>query len=568
MFRRNKRHYQVNLFGIVHQFPQGVKKMLDKSWAPAFRKLIFERIDEKRYAELYSDIASRPNFPVNVWVGLEIIKGLSDYTDEELLEQFHFNLLTAYALGLDGLGEITLCLRTVYYNRKRLLEYEARTGRNLLKEEFEQITDDALRQLGLDPSIQRMDSSFVGSYIKQMSRLELVVKVLQNFYHDLPEAEQASLKPQLAKYIEEEAEHISFRLRRDEIEEHLKKVGELLFELHEAYATDEKISRLKNYRHIGRVLKEQFNIVKGKEKTTIEVKPGEEISAASLQNPADEEATFRRKGEEGHWGYLLNVAETCSKDNPLQLLTNIDVYQNVAYDEAILAEELPKLKERTEVKEMLTDANYTGEVSEKVCKEQGVELIPTEIKGRRAGEETLQLQDFKFERDKVVLCPANQSPVEQVHKVEKGRYILHFSREQCSGCPLVGKCPVQERKRFYSLGFSERQALLAQRRQQLGKEGYREKCRLRPAIEGTVSQFKQRMQNGKLRVRGHKRVRNVILAMAIAITFERIWAYMLANGLDLALFSVLAILLLMVLGGSVGKARVWGSLTTWWASVG
>ena len=68
-----------------------------------------------------SNVESRPNFPVNVWVGLEIIKGLFDYTDAELLEQFHFNLLTAYAVGQENLGELTLAQRTIYYNRKRLL---------------------------------------------------------------------------------------------------------------------------------------------------------------------------------------------------------------------------------------------------------------------------------------------------------------------------------------------------------------------------------------------------------------------------------------------------------------
>ena len=127
---------------------------------------------------------------MNVWVGLEVIKGLFDYTDEELLQQFHFNLLTAYALGQEGLGELTLCMRTVYYNRKRLLEHEARTRRNLLEEEFKEIRDDALKQLGVDTGTQRMDSSFVGSFIKQMTRLELVVKVLQNLYKDLPEGEK------------------------------------------------------------------------------------------------------------------------------------------------------------------------------------------------------------------------------------------------------------------------------------------------------------------------------------------------------------------------------------------
>ena len=109
MFRQNNKHLQTTLFGTVHQLPGGVKKMLNKSWAPAFRKLVFERIDESRYAERYSAVESRPNFPVNIWVGLEIIKWMFDYTDQELLEQFHFNLLTAHAVGQDNLGDITLC---------------------------------------------------------------------------------------------------------------------------------------------------------------------------------------------------------------------------------------------------------------------------------------------------------------------------------------------------------------------------------------------------------------------------------------------------------------------------
>ena len=132
MFRENKK-YQVSLFGIVYQLPVGVKNMLDESWAPAFRRLVFDKIDERRYAVLYSENVSRPNFPVNVWVGLEILKGQFDYTDEELVRQFHFDLLTAYALGQEGLGELTVCIRTIYYNRERLLAYEAMTGRNLLE---------------------------------------------------------------------------------------------------------------------------------------------------------------------------------------------------------------------------------------------------------------------------------------------------------------------------------------------------------------------------------------------------------------------------------------------------
>lgn len=293
----------MTLFGTVHQLPVGVKKA-DKSWAPAFRRLIFEKINERRYAE--SRVESRPNFPVNIWVGLEIIKGMFDYTEQE--QRFHFNLLTSYALGQENLGEISLSERTIYYNRERLLEYEAKTGRNLLEEEFHAITDDALAELPIDSKTQRMD--FIGSFIKQMSRLE-AVKVVQNFYHELPKAEQTRWASQLAKYVEDEAKHISYYLRRTDVEDHLKELGAILFDLHQAYAGDEEISGF--YHHISRVL--LFNIVEGREETIIEVKPAKEISAGSLQNPADDKATFRRKNGEGHKGYLFNVSETCSPEN-------------------------------------------------------------------------------------------------------------------------------------------------------------------------------------------------------------------------------------------------------------
>lgn len=547
MFRENNKKYQVSLFGMVHQLPLGVKKMLDESWAPAFRKLIFEKIDEKRYAVLYSDIASRPNFPVNVWVGLEIIKGLFDYTDEELMHQWHFNLLTAYALGEEVLGELTLCIRTVYYNRERLLEYEERTGCNLLEEEFKSITDDALKELGVDTRTQRMDSSFVGSFIKKMSRLEIAVKVLQNFYKELPEIERKRWQSLLAEYLDEEAQHLSFRLKRSEVEAHLKKVGEWLFKLHEAYADDETISGLKSYQHMGRVLGEQFQVIQEKEEVTIEVKPAKEISSSSLQNPADDTATFRRKGEEDNQGFVFDVAETCAPVNPVQLLTDASLYPNTITDEAIAVERVPEIKERTGAREMITDAGFTGEASEKVCDAEGVVLIPTEVKGRKLSEDEISLKDFQFTEGIITVCPAGQSPAKEIHQEEKERWVVRFSREHCEGCPMLDKCPVIERQKFYSLYFDDRQAVVAQRRQKLNQEDYREKCHLRPAVEGTVSQFKRKMHNGKLRVRGIGRVRNVIMAMAIGINFRRIWAYLEEKKRELASSSSFIVVLFATL---------------------
>ncbi|MBT4513277.1 MAG: hypothetical protein HOC20_13845 [Chloroflexi bacterium] len=556
MFRENHRHEQTSFFNTVDQLPRGVKKMMEKSWAPSFRELVFKKIDERRYEVLYSEVDSRPNFPVNILVGLEIIKGMFDYTDEELLEQFHFNLLTAYAVGLENLGEVTLAERTIYYNRKRLLDYEAETGCNLLEEEFLEITDDALKRLGIDAETQRMDSSFVGSLIKQMSRLELLVKVLQNFYYDLRKEDQERWQSLASKYVETEAEHITYHVRSSEIGNHLKRVGTLLFELHQAYAGDEAISALNSYQHIGRVLLEQFDIVEEEEKTQIEAKPSKEISARSLQNPADDTATFRRKSGGNHKGHMFNVTETCAPENPVQLLTDICVEQNVTSDDKFLAERLPQIKERTGVTEMITDANYTGEDSERVCKEEKVAIIPTEVKGRKESEDKLSLTEFRFDGNSVVSCPEGHSPYEQIDKPEDGRHIAHFATQVCGNCPCIKECPVRGGKRFYSLPFTDRQVLLAQRRQQLSKEEYRRKCRLRPAIEGTISQFKRKMHNGKLRVRGLARVRNSIILMAIGINFGRIWTYFMENDPGVVLpLTFIGVVLLILVGIATRQTR-------------
>ncbi len=43
----------------------------------------------------------------------------------------------------------------------------------------------------------------------------------------------------------------------------MKEVGALLFELHEAYASDEVVNGLASYQNVGRILREQYDSDKG-----------------------------------------------------------------------------------------------------------------------------------------------------------------------------------------------------------------------------------------------------------------------------------------------------------------
>ena len=100
------------------------QKALENSWAKVFAEEIFPAIDEKPFAVLYSDKASRPNTPVNVTVGALINKELFDYTDDEMVENLMFDPRMQYALHTISFEEQPLSDKTLSRFRKRCYDYE------------------------------------------------------------------------------------------------------------------------------------------------------------------------------------------------------------------------------------------------------------------------------------------------------------------------------------------------------------------------------------------------------------------------------------------------------------
>lgn len=84
-FRTNSSQ-QMSMFDSTYGLTEREKKALDRSWARIFADDVFPQIDEKRFAVLYSDKASRPNTPVNVIVGALIIKELFGISDDEVVD--------------------------------------------------------------------------------------------------------------------------------------------------------------------------------------------------------------------------------------------------------------------------------------------------------------------------------------------------------------------------------------------------------------------------------------------------------------------------------------------------
>jgi hypothetical protein len=257
---------------------------------------------------------------------------------------------------------------------------------------------------------------------------------------------------------------------------------------------------------------------------------GKELSAGSLQSPDDWEATYRRKNEEGHRGYVANLTETCDPENKFQLINKVQVEPNNTEDADMLEQALPDLKERTEVKEIHTDGAYGSPDVDEAMREAKVEQIQTAIRGRKPPEEKLGLEDFGWEIDDAgrpteVTCPHGQRVEVQPGRKEH-RYLAYFDSEVCNGCPFSDQCPTEplKRKPRHVLRFSQRETDLALRRQR-SADVRASRQNLRAAAESTMRSVKRPFGNGKLPVRGKPRVSMMFIASAAMTNIRRIHGY-------------------------------------------
>ena len=529
MFRKNNRHLQPVLISNVNDLPEKHRKRLESSWAGVFYRETFSRFDEHPFEVLYADCPSRPNIPVNVLVGLESLKADFGWSDEELYDAFTYDMQVRYALGYRQLGEGDFDLRSLYYFRERVSRYMQEKGINLIEKAFEQVTDQQIKVYQLKTGKQRMDSTQIASNIREMSRLQLLVEVLQRVHRMLKEEDQKGYAEAFAPFVLGHSGQYVYHLKGQDTGEHLQKIGELmqrlLAELQLNYNQDPV------YQMLERVFGEHFRV----EEKVVKTKVAKELSASSLQSPDDLEATYREKGSKSYKGYAANLTETCDPENDLQLITKAQVAPNSVDDAKLMEEALPNLKERTELETLYTDGGYGSPSADQTLRDNQVEQIQTAIRGRAPSTEKLNLADFEIKQTETgkptqITCPKGQT-VEIHPSSQKKGYVAHFDLAICQACPFYQKgCPAQPGKRdpCLHLNFSEQQVNVSQcRRRSVARQ--KEGRNLRAAIEATVREIKHPFPASKLSVRGRFRVTCMVIGSAIATNAHRIQRYLVAK---------------------------------------
>lgn len=530
MFKKNKCHIQPPLISEVSQLPKRQFSRLEQSWAGVFYREVFSRLDESAFSCLYSDLPSRPNIPVNVLVGLEFMKSGFGWSDEQLYDEFLYNVQVRYALGYHELGVGEFDLRTLYNFRLRLSQYMQKEGINLLEQAFEQVTDEQLAKFQLKTGKQRMDSTQIASNIRQHGRLQLLVEVLQRVPRMLNEADQARYAELLKPFMQGHPGWYVYQMKLSEFPEHIRRVGlvmhQLLIELKSNYA------ECKEFQVLERVFGEHYRL----EKSGVIPKAQKELGANSLQSPDDWEATIRKFGSGLKQGYVANLSETCDPENPFQLITKVQVAPNNTDDTKLLLQALPALAERTELKTLYTDGGYGSPEVDQALTEKDITLLQTGIRGHKLGEEKLRFTDFRLELDGTgqpiqMVCPHGQAAPVEISNKKKG-YIARFAIPVCNSCPFrqAGLCPtlLRKRKQFYCLNFLPWKITVTMRRQR-NSELQKSKQNPRAAIEATVRAVKLPFPKGKLPVRGRFRMFYMMIGSAAINNVRQIQRYLLTR---------------------------------------
>jgi len=514
MLIKNSKHL-AKKSGFKEKLSHKLEKGLTEGWSGLFYKLVFCKIDESKFAKMYSD-KGRPNFPVNILICLDILKMLFKLTDEQLIQRFHYDLQFMNALGIQEINEITLGTRTLYDFRKRLGNFIADGNGYAIIEIFILLTNNFIEKANIKTDIQRIDSTMIQSNMKELSRTQLMFDVMSRFVN--------SLKPQDKKKVPKGTlsliENKNIKDLIDEIPDKEKRLTKLATEMYRIILIFQNTDKVQNqnYQYLHRVFQEQVNIIDDKQ---LVIKESKDIASNSLQNPTDEDATFRRKGNKNYKGFAVNIIETANPDNQVQMITNASIAPNIQSDKNFLLEDIPELKFRTDLNCLIADSGYHSPETMKLTQQLDIELVITNSLG--GTESITDVSEFIIKKEKgIILCPLGNKPIKTKYLPKNDTYVAWFEKSTCNTCSRREQCLIKEQKKNMTIRFTKKRYDNDKLRKEQKTSEYKNKAKLRPAIEGTISALKRGYGLNQMKVRKLEKLEYNTLLKIIAYNFNQL----------------------------------------------
>lgn len=478
---------------------------LKGGWQGAFREVILELMPVEQISGHYNPTQGRPTKEMYSMAGLVLIKEFMNWTKEEALDAYSFNIGIQYALNLEPVAQ-DISMRTL--ERQIALFAEGEMAKTVMDEVTAKLVD----ILAIKIDRQRLDSTHIFSDMANFGRTRMMGVAVKRFltqlkHHD--EQQYAALSQSLRERYAPGVSGLFADTAKDENSRRILRqtIAEDMYCLIKLFAARPEHNDKTTYKALERMFYEQCEVQE--KRIVVKEKTGGNV----IINTSDPDATL--DGHKGP-GYQVQIAETCNPDNEVQLITAAIAQTAVESDTAAFPKVMKKLKDSELLpNEMLADTSYCSDDNVQLAQTHGVELIgPTQTSGVTLSqdEDKLNIDDFTVDEstEEVTCCPAGHAPLSSKNSKKSGQTRTVMPQSACSQCEFFGECPVRKVGDSFLLKHTAKQRRCAARRREEKTQAFRDRYSLRSGIESTNSGLKRKTGLGRLRVRGRPAVFNAI----------------------------------------------------------
>lgn len=473
MYKKSKESTIPTLFNsLSQQIGENKSAKLDDptAWQNLFYSEITSKIDESIFCPLYALDNGRPNASIRQLLGMIILKEGNNWTDAQLFESCEFNVLIMRALGLNNLSDRIPSPATYYNFKLALLNYEQKSGVNLLEQVFSIITKDQVVRFKVSGSTIRMDSKLMQSNVAKTTRLQMALGIVTKFYKSLTDGNKSKLKKYLKKELElicsKKPEQHTFKLDKRSAHTTLVSLGKKVYKLlniYKGFESDEYVllERL-YYDHFEHKQDDDDN----EQDNASDVKPMQMNGkgGSTIQSAHDPEAAYRKKPgvkDQKITGYVSNITDTCSNKtksteekkagkSDLQLITSVQTAPATHSDDKFFLPAIKKSEDilNKKVDAILTDGAYNSHINEQTLSNEkepktwfltGMQGIQSEYDFEKIDEQIYKVTDKRTGLEQIThLTPTGKYRIDEHHTDKKYRYfnskiIINYFRRKAMG---------------------------------------------------------------------------------------------------------------------------------------
>ena len=475
-----------------------------------FREKIWPKLLElsPKLHALYCEDNGRPAVDPVMLCGVTLLQFMEKVADRKASEHVVYHLGWKYALDLELPYEGFHPTVLVYF-RDRLEEKNA-----------ERVIFDGVVELLIESGLvkragkQRIDSTHILGYVKEMSRLECAVETVRLALEELAGVVVIGKRPEYwerlwALYVQSE---VGWRLSKIERDSRYLQCGQDIKDLLEwVDNNDAKLAEIESIKLMRRVFEEQFEVVEGT------VQSRRTRPSRAVQNPHDPDAHYADKGTKQWIGYKVHVMESVDPSHPAKVkaepgehfITEILTTEAAQDEMAGLTEALKQQQEHHEIKPkaVYADGGYVTESTLSQAESEEMELLgPTRPDPHKG---PYNADGFVVEvESKRAVCPQGKTST-QCSRIKDSYMGTEYYRlewgSQCDSCPVQKHCTrAKSGRRMLVVGL--RHDLVQKRREQMRAENFTESMHPRNGIEGTHSELVRGHGLRRTKYRGFNRV--------------------------------------------------------------